>query len=110
MKQQNKYDEFIIANAPYLTSNQLAEELDEHVSIVYAACQRLGVTPIKIGEQQKQFILSHKHWGRRKLGEIMGVCDARIIKLCNELELDLPLEKAEIEHKSISQRLRETWM
>lgn len=106
---QGSADEYIQRSHPFLTISQMAEELELGVSTVYDICRRLDLSPITPGRQQKDFILTHKHWSRERLAKVMGVGDRVIIDHCKEMGITIPFQLKPVEIRTISDRLRETW-
>lgn len=87
----------------------MAEDLGVPIGRIQYLCDILKCPAITLSEQQKGFILAHKHWCREQLSKSLEVGDARIRELCDELDLNIPLKPEPKGVRTLSDQLRETW-
>jgi len=83
--------EFIKQNAPFLTMKDLIEDSGWSSYSIRKTCGALGLRPISIREQTKQFILAlHKRKNPEHIAKIVGVSELYIERLYGELDLPIP--------------------
>jgi len=83
--------EFIKQNANYLTMKDLIEDSGWSPGSIRKTCGVLGLQPISIREQTKQFILAvYKRKSPEHIAKIVGVSELYIGRLYGELDLPFP--------------------
>ncbi len=92
-------DPFLLAHYMHLTMGDMADELGMPDHTIRDRCKKLGIKPISVKEQVRQYLLQH---GSRKtlkqLVRVLNLGEHHIKDLCNEYSV-VPLTEEEATRK-----------
>lgn len=73
-------EKFVLAHYEYLTVSDMADELNESVNAIDFCCRKLGIKPIKRGQQIINFINDHRHKPVEWLAERLNVAPSQVVR------------------------------
>lgn len=95
-------EQFVIRTAPYLTVIDMMEETGLSRNTIQGACDAVGVIPVRMTEQTRNFILTmYKHHTFSRLAKIMKCSEASLRGHYKALGISVyetldPIEVAEV--------------
>ena len=88
MPRLQNLEAFIEQNAPFLTIGDLAEESGWPQPVVKRTCDYLGIKPISVTDQHKQYIMAlYKRKSPMEIAKRLNLSLTRLRKLYKELKI-----------------------